>query len=95
MKYGVVLVIGFSFQGRHYDLGGSATAPKYCQSYGGRSSPSDFLLAWSSVPFQGCLEISFSIDAVDSDLYKYIRRGGNIEKVTSNIKHLNKLKLEF
>jgi len=39
-----------------------------------------------------CIGLSLSIDAVDPELYKSIRRGGTIEKVTSNIRYLNDIK---
>ena len=41
-----------------------------------------------------CLGLSLSIDAVDPEIYGFMRRGGDIETVTSNIVHLNKLKRE-
>ena len=41
---------------------------------------------------KNCIQVSLSIDAVDSELYQKMRRGGTIETVTSNIRNLNEIK---
>ncbi|MCE5251396.1 radical SAM protein [bacterium] len=43
---------------------------------------------------KNCIQVSLSIDAVDSELYRHMRRGGTIEKVTENIRSLNEIKRE-
>jgi len=54
----MVLVMGISFQARHYYLGASATAPKSCRPWW-LLRIKVFLMAWSSVPFTGRSESGY------------------------------------
>lgn len=48
----------------------------------------------SKLLLKNCLEISFSIDSADKEMYKYIRRGGDLSLLQNNIQFLNKIKEE-
>ena len=51
--------MGISFQDRHYDHGGSVTAPEYCSSWRYLQDQGGLLKTWSYVPFLWRLEISY------------------------------------
>lgn len=41
---------------------------------------------------KNCLQISISIDSVDNDVYSYMRKDGDLNKVIQNIQMINRLK---
>ncbi|MCU0320896.1 MAG: radical SAM protein [Chitinophagaceae bacterium] len=49
----------------------------------------------SKVLIGKCLWISFSLDAVTPAIYRHIRVGGSIHKVTQNLLELNQLKITY